>query len=225
MINVRIKLLPPSTPGGEPRAVTQKLFLRSGAEMATGCRPLEPGEIVALEDDEALNALSKLPYELERTELPPTRPLYFRNLDEANMTSQFFNPNSAGRAEQAKKAMQQMWEDAKKPENAATMEVINDLEQREAAIAAKEIELGLRKAPENFDEIDKELEAEGVEAANNTTSNAELKDLAAEADDSGREAAAEIKPGEHSRVSAAIAPEPEPTPPAARRRRRQVAAQ
>ena len=191
MINVRIKLLPPDVPGGEPRAVTQRVFLRPGAEMAKGCRPLEPGEVVALEDDGAREAIRKLPFELEIAEDPPTRPLYFRNADEARMTSDSFNPNTAGRVEAAKEAMKRMLEDAQSENAQVMMDAVNDLERREAAIRAREIELGLVDAPPDEAALDDDLQDYVPE--NNAMTTAELKEIrekaAAEREAEGAEAA------------------------------------
>jgi len=177
-INVRIKQFPPEHKDGAPRPATYKVFLRSGAEMREGCRPLEPGEVVALDDDEARALLQHLPFELEVTMDPPTRPLFFRNSDEAQLTSQFYNPATAGRAEQAKAAMKQAMEDANAPENQKRIEEINALEAREAAIRQKEIELGLRPDPDALEKsLDAELETEGITAADNVMPPAELEAL------------------------------------------------
>ena len=219
MINVQIKQLPPTTPGGEPRAVTTKVFLREVQGADGYCRPLEPGEVVALEDDEARHALASLPYELEMTMNDATRPLYFRNADEAAMTSEFFNPNSAGRAEQAKQAMANMMEDAAKPENIALVEQANELAAREQAIRDREIELGIIEDPSAMeDTLDKELE--DYEPSNNTLVPSEFKQELADLEQEGAEVAQpEMKRDQPAEPDQAAAETPAP-----RRRRRRAAA-
>ena len=209
MINVRIKQFPAEVPGGAPRPATTKVFLRSGAEMRSGCRPLEPGEVVALEDDEAQALLAHLPYELEMTLDPPTRPLFFKNADEAQLTSQFYNPATAGRAEQAKEAMKRAMAEANAPENQKRIEEINALAAREEAIRRREIELGLIPDPEAVEkQLDDELESEGVVASDNVMTPEELEAL--------RQSEASI--------ARAQDPAPEPATQPRRRRRRSAAA-
>lgn len=222
MINVRIKLIPSQTADGTPHAVTTKVFLRAGSEMRKGCRPLEPGEVVALDDEEAKALLAKLPYEMEMTLEPPTRPLYFENADQAAMTSQFFNPSSAGRAEQAKSAMQEMLKQANDPKAEEEIARINALEDRERKIREREIELGLVEDAQTFeDELDVALKDEPV--GDNKLSPAELKARQAEAiaelaQDEGVDAA-DVEAPEVQLPEAEEEPEAE-TPPRPRRRRR-----
>lgn len=217
-INVKIKMFPSMTAHGQPTPATTKVFLRGHEDVLKGARPLEPGEIVALDKDEAMQLLAHCPLEVEMTLEDPTRPLFFRNRHEAEITSQFYNPSSAGRAEDAKKAMARMLEDAQNEDNTAVMDVINDLDDREAKIRAREIELGLREPEPGEDDelmgsIDKELD--DYQASNNTLSDGELKNI--------RDAAAAER---EAAGGAAPAPSTEATVPttAPRRRRRRSAA-
>ncbi len=211
--NVRIKLMPPRVDGEDPRAVTPKIFLESETPREDGsvCRALEPNEVVALDDEFAQRALRALPFELEVTMDAPTRPLYFKNTDEARLTSQFYAPGSAGRADEAAKAMTRMLEDAQSPESQAKMADINDHASREARIREREIELGLIEDPDAFEqELDAELA--NVPAANNMLSPAEL-------DQQQKAAAAELAQEAGVEVGEVETPAVERSAPAPRRRR------
>ena len=174
--NVRIKLMPPRSENEAPRAVTPKVFLERETVREDGsyCRALEPNEVVALPDEQAAAALRALPFELEVTLDPPTRPLYFRNTDEARLTSQYYKPGAAGRADEAARAMKQMLEEAQSPEGQAKIAEINELAEREARIREREIELGLIEDPDAFE---KELDADlaDVPASDNASSPAEMQ--------------------------------------------------
>lgn len=218
-INVRIKLLPPANPGGEPRAVTTRFWIRGNVDVRAGARPLEPNEVVALDAVEARIILAKRPYELEQTFDPPTRPLFFRNQDEADMTSQSFNPATAGRAEEAKVAMKAAMEEANTPEAKAEAQRLLGIEEREEAVRQREIELGLIENPNELeDRLEEDLE--GYVPANNTViTDADANTL--------REEAEEPAPTREVVVAEAITADPvtaETPNPAPRRRRRRAAA-
>lgn len=206
--NVRIKTLPPAVPGGAPRAVTDKVFLvqQRKVEALGYPRTLEPGDVVALSDEEAQTALRRLPHELEITLDAPTRPLYYPSADEALMTSARFNPTSAGRAEQAKAAMAAELEAAQAPAAQARLAEVQAMEERLAAIERREIELGLRPDPNAPTELDAELES--VPATNNAAAPDDLKQAV-------EEAAAAAGAGDEVAKT---------EPPAARRRRASAAA-
>lgn len=190
-INVRIKTIPPSTPGGEPRSVTTKVFLVE-QKMIEGVgfpRALEPGDVVALKDEVAMEYLKKLPFELEMTAEEPTRPLYFENRDIAHQTSRNFNPRSAGRAEEAKAAMAKVLAEAQAPEAQAELKRVQELDAREAALVEREKALGLMgPTPEEL--LDAELA--DTPAANNALSPEDMRRI---------KAAAELEAGEGDEVN------------------------
>ena len=171
MPNVRIKTLPPPSEGELPRAVTTKIFLVDSRPREDGsvARPLEPNEVVELDHELAQLALARLPHELELTLDPATRPLYFSDADKAAMTSQSFNPNTHGRAEQAKAAMAEMLEEAQSGESVAEAESIIERQERQIAELQAQVEALLGQQTEETleDVIDADLDAEGVEAGNN----------------------------------------------------------
>ncbi len=102
-INVRIKL----TPGDPPRPATTKIMMpeltREQKEQGLVQRPLEPYEVVPLPEDTAKEMLDHLPYELEMTHEKPTRPLFFNNQREADLSSQDYKEVTGGRADEVKK--------------------------------------------------------------------------------------------------------------------------
>lgn len=109
-IGIKIKMFP-GGPDMEGVPATTKVFIRPGSEQRKGCRPLEPGEIVHLDKKEAQSLLEALPNHVEMTFEPPTRPLYYNSQYEAEITSMNFNAVTAGRADEAKAAMNKMRED------------------------------------------------------------------------------------------------------------------
>lgn len=164
--NVKIKTFP-SGVGGESTPATTKVFLRSGSEKKRGCRPLEPGEVVALDDAEAKTLLEVMPNYLEVTFEKPTRPLYFSSQSEAELTSASFNPSTYGRADEAKKAME-----AVKTAMDIQAAKEQELAEREAAIARRELQLDLiddNTEPTVEDQLDADLEGY-VPDANNAVS-------------------------------------------------------
>ena len=75
-IKLKIKSMPPVTPGGMPQPVTTRVWLDDGSKVSLGIPTLEPGEVVLLEKEKAKKLLKASPYHLEETSDPHTRELY-----------------------------------------------------------------------------------------------------------------------------------------------------
>ncbi len=108
MTDINIKIRAFGLRSNRPQVATGKFMLRSSAETARGCRWLEPGEVVAMPEDEARNLLIAGGEYIEQTIDAPNRPLYFRNAAEAAETSSF-SPKHPGRAEHARKKMAEVF--------------------------------------------------------------------------------------------------------------------
>lgn len=101
-INVRIKTFP----GKPPRPATTRVQLPklTADQRQAGMveRPLEPGEVVSMPKEMALDFLAHLEHELEITVNDPTRPIYFNDAFEAERTSENFRPGVQPRSEEVK---------------------------------------------------------------------------------------------------------------------------
>ena len=138
-LNVRIKQIP--GPNEQLVHATTKVCLVAGNRRA---RYLEPGDVVALNRELAQDILSKIPGYVELTAEPANRPLYYATVNDAEMTSQSYNPITAGRAEEAKAAMARIQEEINQGALNAPGEV--DLATRKAQLDAREAELNAREA-------------------------------------------------------------------------------
>jgi hypothetical protein len=150
MANIRIKSF---GSGKYHRTAATKVFIRDSTETRKGCRWLEPGEIVAMDDDEAAALVKASNNTLEITLEAPNRPMYFSN-PSAAADSSMHNVAYPGRADEAKKAMEK--ELQLMQEKAAQDKVKADqLNSREEAIRLREIELGLREPDDETVNIQK----------------------------------------------------------------------
>lgn len=194
-VNVQIKL----TPGKPPRPATHKVMLPKPTpeQRAQGLlhRPLEPYEVVALPVELAEEWLENLPFELELTRKPVTRPLYFNDVRERDMSSADYKEQIGGRADKIKEKVAAERErqakalaeqKANEPESTAPVDVS---EATMAAVVARLESLGFEikkkdpdePIPENNAAIDGDVivdeELENYVPQNNTTTKKELDDI------------------------------------------------
>lgn len=159
-INIKIKTFGGGFDGEGEMVATEKFFLRGGSELRKGCRWLEPGEIVALDAEEARTLLSLAPGHIEITLEPANRPLYFRNQSDADNSSKF-TAKFYGRAERAKVAMAALMREMEEEAAKAEIESYNDpVEPVEEPIDEPEpdprsdLEKALDKELENYEPQD-----------------------------------------------------------------------